>query len=73
MANNIPFLTRRQQWRMLKRRRNSKKLNTNYIFKSPLNFISVDEYNEEKIIGYCRYIEKKVTFYPYVEVYYFNN
>ena len=67
------ILTRRQEWRMLRPRRNSKKLNTNYIFKSPLKFISLDEYNEENIFGYCDYIGKSVTFYPYVEVYYFNN
>ena len=67
------ILTRKQEWRMLRPRRNGKKLNTNYILKSPLKFISVDEYNEETIFGYCSYIGKGVTFEPYVEVYYFNN
>ena len=72
MKYNDIILTRRQQWRMLNLKRNSKILNNHYILNSPFKFISKDEYNEKKIFGYCRYI-KRVTFSSEVEIHYFNN
>ena len=75
MKNYNPIFTRKQQWRLLRHRINSKKINKDYILDSPLKIISRDEYLYKKkniIIGNCRYV-KRVTFSSEVEIHYFNN
>lgn len=75
MKNYNPIFTRKQQWRLLRHRINSKKINKDYILDSPLKIISRDEYlyeNKNIIIGNCRYV-KRVTFSSEVEIHYFNN
>ena len=72
MKNCNIIFTRRQQWRRLNHRMNSKKINKDQILDSSFKYVSKDEYYEKTIFGYCRYV-KRVTFSSEVEIRYFNN